>query len=193
MNDAAAAAARFAAAVADEVDVAYTTHETPVGPLLLAATTHGLVRIAYGDPDRALDQLARKLSPRILEAPKRLDIVRRELDEYFARKRTRFDVDLDWALVSDFGRRVLGATAAVPYGETATYGQVAGAAGNPKAARAAGRALNTNPIPIIVPCHRIVGASGALVGYAGGLERKVSLLQLESRPSPEPSGPSGPA
>jgi methylated-DNA-[protein]-cysteine S-methyltransferase len=182
------AAARFVATAAPDVDVTYTTTDSPLGPLLLAATPQGLVRIAYGDADEVLDALARKLSPRILEAPQRLDVVRRELDEYFARKRTRFDVQLDWALVSEFGRRVLGATAAVPFGETSTYGQVAGAAGNPKAARAAGRALNTNPIPIIVPCHRIVGASGALVGYAGGLERKVSLLDLERA-----SGPSGPA
>jgi methylated-DNA-[protein]-cysteine S-methyltransferase len=176
------AAARFVAAAAPDVDVTYVVEDSPLGPLLLAATPRGLVRIAYGDPDAVLDQLARKLSPRILEAPARLDDVRRELDEYFAHGRTRFDVALDWALVSDFGRRVLGATARVPFGETATYGQMAAAAGNPKAARAAGRALNTNPIPIIVPCHRIVGASGALVGYAGGLDRKISLLELEGRP-----------
>jgi methylated-DNA-[protein]-cysteine S-methyltransferase len=181
------AAARFTAAAADEVDIAYTTTDSPLGPLLLAATKHGLVRIAYGDADAVLDQLARKLTPRILEVPKRLDVARRELDEYFSHDRTRFDVALDWALVSDFGRRVLGATARVPFGATATYGQMAAAAGNPKAARAAGRALNSNPIPIVVPCHRIVGASGALVGYAGGLDRKVSLLELEGRASPSPA------
>lgn len=175
------AAARFVASVADEIDVAYTVADSPLGRLVLAATPRGLVTIAYEDADSALARLARKLSPRILEVPARLDTTQRELDEYFSGKRTRFDVPLDWALVSDFGRRVLGATARVPFGETATYGAVAAAAGNPKAARAAGRALNTNPIPIIVPCHRIVGASGALVGYAGGLDRKISLLELEGR------------
>ncbi len=177
------AAARFVASAAADVDVTYAVEDSPLGPLLLAATPRGLVTISYGDPDAALDRLASKLSPRILQAPARLDATRRELDEYFARKRTSFDVALDWTLVSDFARRILGATAAVPFGETATYGQVAAAAGNPKAARAAGRALNGNPIPIVVPCHRIVGASGDLVGYAGGLERKVSLLRLEASAS----------
>jgi methylated-DNA-[protein]-cysteine S-methyltransferase len=175
------AAARFIAAAADEVDIAYAMTDSPVGPLMLATSQQGLVRIAYDDTDQVLDQLAKRVSPRILEVPARLDVVRRELDEYFDHKRTRFDVALDWALVSDFGRRILGATARVPFGETATYGQMAAAAGNPKAARAAGRALNSNPIPIIVPCHRILGASGALVGYAGGLDRKISLLELEGR------------
>jgi methylated-DNA-[protein]-cysteine S-methyltransferase len=182
MSDSAAAAARFVASVADEVDVTYATTDSPLGPLLLAATPRGLVTISYDDPDAALDRLARKLSPRILAAPARLDEARRELDEYFARKRTRFDVPLDWTLVSDFSRRILGATAEVPFGETATYGAVAAAAGNPKAARAAGRALNGNPIPIVVPCHRIIGATGALVGYGGGIERKISLLELEGHP-----------
>jgi methylated-DNA-[protein]-cysteine S-methyltransferase len=120
----------------------------------------------------------------VVEAPAQLDDVRRELDEYFEGRRQDFDLPLDWALVSDFARRILGATADVPFGRTATYGQVAAAAGNPKASRAAGRALNGNPIPIVVPCHRIVGASGALVGYAGGVERKVTLLTLEGVLSP---------
>jgi len=176
---AAAAAARFTAAAADAVDIAYTTTDSPIGPLLLAATPSGLVRISFSTDEDVLENLAKRLSPRILQAPKRLDATRRELDEYFAGTRTRFDLPLDWALVSEFSRRILGATAKVPFGHTATYGQMAAAAGNPKASRAAGRALNTNPIPIVVPCHRIVGSTGALVGYAGGLDRKITLLTLE--------------
>ncbi len=105
--------------------------------------------------------------------------MRRELDQYFEGKRRRFDLPLDWSLVSGFGRRILGETARVAYGELATYGQIARRAGNPTAARAAGRALGANPIPIVVPCHRVVGSSGALVGYGGGLERKIALLELE--------------
>lgn len=177
---AAAAAARFALRAADEADVAYAHADSPVGRLLLAATATGLVTVAFpGDDDAVLDRLAHRLSPRVLEAPARLDAARRELDEYFAGRRTTFDLPLDWSLTSDFARRILTATAAVPYGRTATYGAVAAAAGNPKASRAAGRALNGNPIPIVVPCHRIVGSTGALVGYGGGIERKVALLELE--------------
>jgi methylated-DNA-[protein]-cysteine S-methyltransferase len=178
---AAAAAARFSAAAAADVDIAYTHVDSPLGPLLLAATHAGLVRISFFDDDAVLDELARRVSPRILEAPARLDRARRELDEYFAGTRMRFDLPLDWVLASDFSRRILTATAAIEFGQTGTYGGVAAAAGNPKAARAAGRALNTNPIPVVVPCHRIVGANGALVGYAGGLERKLTLLELEGR------------
>jgi methylated-DNA-[protein]-cysteine S-methyltransferase len=126
-----------------------------------------------------LDWVAAKLSPRMLEAPARLDDVRRELDEYFEGRRRDFDLPIDWALVSTFGRRILKATAAIPFGKVSTYGAVAAKAGNPKASRAAGRALNTNPIPIVVPCHRVVGAGGRLVGYAGGLDRKVTLLEIE--------------
>ena len=128
---------------------------------------------------RLVLQTAVRLSPRILEAPARLDPVRRELDEYFAGRRTRFDVAIDWALYSDFGRRVLQATAAIPFGRTATYGEVAAQAGNPKASRAAGRALGANAIPIVIPCHRVVGAGGKLTGYTGGLHRKEALLRLE--------------
>ena len=177
----AAAAARFAARA--EPDVAYAVLDSPIGALVAAATPHGLVRLAYedfnGGLDAVLDSLAGRLSPRILESPARLDGVRRELDEYFDGKREDFDVPIDWALYSDFGRRVLQATAAIPFGHTASYGDVAREAGNPKASRAAGRALGANAIPIIVPCHRVIGTSGKLTGYTGGMHRKEALLRLE--------------
>jgi methylated-DNA-[protein]-cysteine S-methyltransferase len=179
--DAAAAAARFAAAA--PADVAYAVVDSPVGALVAARTERGLARLAYedfnGGVDAVLDELARKLSPRILRAPARLDDVRRELDEYFAGRRRDFDVALDWSLTRAFSRRVLEATAAIPFGGVSTYGTVAAEAGNGRAARAAGRALGANPIPIIVPCHRVLDAKGALHGYAGGLERKEALLRLE--------------
>jgi methylated-DNA-[protein]-cysteine S-methyltransferase len=179
--DAAAAAARFARRA--EPDVAYAVVESPVGALVAAVTPRGLVRLAYedfnGGLDEVLDSLAAKLSPRILEAPARLDAVRRELDEYFAGRRETFDLPIDWTLYSDFGRRVLQATAAIPFGHTATYGQMAAQAGNAKASRAAGRALGANAIPIVVPCHRVIGTSGKLTGYTGGMHRKEALLRLE--------------
>jgi methylated-DNA-[protein]-cysteine S-methyltransferase len=179
--DAAAAAARFAATA--PADVAYALVDSPVGRLVVARTEHGLVQIAYedfrGGLDPVLDALARRVSPRILEAPARLDDVRRELDEYFYGRRRDFDVPIDWALYTDFGRRVLQATARIPFGRTATYGEVAAQAGNPRASRAAGRALGANAIPIVVPCHRVVGTSGKLVGYTGGMHRKEALLRLE--------------
>jgi methylated-DNA-[protein]-cysteine S-methyltransferase len=179
--DAAAAAARFAGRA--EPDVAYAVVDSPVGALVAAVTPQGLVRLAYedfeGGVDEVLDSLAVKLSPRILEAPARLDAVRRELDEYFAGRRETFDVPIDWTLYSDFGRRVLQATAAIPFGHTATYGQMAAQAGNAKASRAAGRALGANAIPIVVPCHRVIGTSGKLAGYTGGMHRKEALLRLE--------------
>jgi methylated-DNA-[protein]-cysteine S-methyltransferase len=164
-------------------DVAYAVLDSPVGALVAAVTPRGLVRIAYedfsGGVDPVLEDLARRLSPRVLEDPKRLDPVRRELDEYFANDRTAFDVPIDWSLYSDFGRRVLQATAAIPFGTTASYGAVAAAAGNAKASRAAGRALGANAIPIVVPCHRVIGTSGKLTGYTGGMHRKEALLRLE--------------
>jgi methylated-DNA-[protein]-cysteine S-methyltransferase len=179
--DAAAAAARFAATA--PADVAYALVDSPVGRLVVARTEHGLVRIAYedfrGGLDPVLDALARRVSPRILESPARLDDVRRELDEYFEGRRHDFDVPIDWTLYTDFGRRVLQATAEIPFGRTATYGEVAAQAGNPRASRAAGRALGANAIPIVVPCHRVVGTSGKLVGYTGGMHRKEALLRLE--------------
>ena len=179
--DAAAAAARFAATA--PADLHYAVVDSPVGTLVAAATPRGLVTLSYADQfggsDGVLDWVAAKLSPRMLEAPSRLDDVRRELDEYFAGRRRDFDLPIDWALASPWGRRILKATAAIPFGQVSTYGAVAAKAGNPKASRAAGRALNTNPIPIVVPCHRVIGASGKLIGYAGGLDRKLTLLRIE--------------
>jgi methylated-DNA-[protein]-cysteine S-methyltransferase len=182
--DPAAIAAATARVVAHaEPDVSYAVVDSPVGVLVVASTSQGLVRLAYedfnGGLDAVLDSLSDKLSPRILENPARLDDVRRELDEYFDGKRTTFDLPIDWALYSDFGRRVLQATAAIPFGQTATYGDVAREAGNAKASRAAGRALGANAIPIIVPCHRVIGTSGKLTGYTGGMHRKEALLRLE--------------
>ena len=179
--DAAAAAARFAATAS--ADVHYALVDSPVGTLVAAATPRGLAALSYedhsGGADAVLDWLSAKLSPRMLEAPARLDDVRRELDEYFEGRRRDFDVPIDWTLTSPFGRRVLKATAAIPFGRVSTYGEMASRAGNPKASRAAGRALGANPIPIVVPCHRVIGASGRLTGYTGGLYRKVALLEIE--------------
>ena len=171
-----------ASAVAGLLDVAYATFDSPLGRLLLATTPRGLVRLAYvdySDEDEVLEDLARDVSPRVLDAAWRLDEPRRELDEYFAGRRRRFDLPLDWRLSRGFARRVLEATANIPYGATATYKQVAGEAGSPLAFRAAGNALGSNPIPIIVPCHRILHAGGGLGGYTGGLERKRLLLGVE--------------
>jgi methylated-DNA-[protein]-cysteine S-methyltransferase len=185
--EAAAAAARFAATA--PADVHYALVDSPVGTLVAAATPRGLVTLSYSDQfggtDGVLDWVAARLSPRMLEAPGRLDDVRRELDEYFDGRRRDFDLPIDWALASPWGRRILKATAAIPFGQVSTYGAVAAKAGNPKASRAAGRALNTNPIPIVVPCHRVIGASGKLIGYAGGLDRKVTLLQIEGVALPD--------
>jgi methylated-DNA-[protein]-cysteine S-methyltransferase len=148
-----------------------------------AATPRGLATLSYedhhGGTDAVLDWLSAKLSPRMLEAPAKLDDVRRELDEYFEGRRRDFDLPIDWTLTSEFTRRVLKATADIPFGELSTYGKVAAQAGNAKASRAAGRALGSNPIPIVVPCHRVVGTNGKLTGYTGGLHRKVALLQIE--------------
>jgi methylated-DNA-[protein]-cysteine S-methyltransferase len=171
-----------AASAAGLLDVAYATLESPVGRLLLATTPRGLVRIAYvdhTDEDEALEQIAAKVSPRMLAAPRRLDEPRRELDEYFAGRRRRFDIPIDWQLTHGFGRRVLEATAMIPFGTTRTYKQVATEAGNALAFRAAGNALGSNPIPIVVPCHRILHSGGGLGGYTGGLERKRLLLGVE--------------
>jgi methylated-DNA-[protein]-cysteine S-methyltransferase len=165
------------------VDVAYAETDSPVGRLLVAATPRGLVRVSFPreSQDEVLGELAERLSPRVLEAPARLDEVRRELDQYFAGSRHEFDLPLDWSLTSsEFRRRVLERTARIPYGETASYREVAAAAGNDRAVRAAGTALGANPIPIVVPCHRVLRTGGALGGYGGGLERKRFLLELES-------------
>jgi methylated-DNA-[protein]-cysteine S-methyltransferase len=162
------------------VEIAYTTMDSPIGPLLLATTDEGLVTVAFGGTeDDALVTLAARLSPRILEMPGRLDTVRRQLDAYFAGTRSDFDLKLDWSLVGPFGRQVLSRTAAIPYGEVATYSEVAREIKHPGAARAVGNALGANPIPVIVPCHRVVRTGGALGGYGGGLPRKEYLLDLE--------------
>lgn len=177
------AAKRLADRAAAEglVDVAYATLDSPVGPLLAAATPRGLVRVTFPTPrvEEVLAELAEQLSPRLLEAPQRLDEVRRELEEYFEGRRRRFELPLDWRLSRGFYRDVLRATARVPYGQTATYGEVAARAGRPRAHRAAGSALGSNPIPLVVPCHRVVRAGGALGGYGGGVEVKEYLLRLE--------------
>lgn len=176
------------AAAAGLLDVAYATVDSPVGTLLVAVTERGLVRLAYLNGGEAeadvLEQLASTVSPRVLAAPRRLDEPRRELDQYFAGRRRQFELPLDWRLTRGFGRRVLEATARIPYGETASYKQVATEAGNARAYRAAGNALGSNPIPIIVPCHRILHSGGGLGGYTGGLERKRVLLAVEGGQEP---------
>jgi methylated-DNA-[protein]-cysteine S-methyltransferase len=176
-----------AAAAAGLLDVAYATTDSPVGTLLLAATPDGLVRIAYVGPEQedvVLEQLAARVSPRVLAAPRRLDEPRRELDQYFNGGRRAFQFSLDWRLTKGFGRRVLEATAAIPYGSVSSYRDVATVAGSPRASRAAGNALGANPLPIIVPCHRVLHAGGGLGGYTGGLERKRTLLAIERGQAP---------
>jgi len=178
-----------AADAAGLIDVAYATTDSPLGRLLLATTEGGLIRLAYIDgadqdaaavEDAVLQQLAAKISPRVLASPRKLDEPRRELDEYFSGARRQFEVPLDWGLVRGFGRRVLEATSRIPFGSVSTYKQVATEAGSPRASRAAGNALGANPIPIIVPCHRILHSTGGLGGYTGGLERKRTLLAIEA-------------
>jgi len=163
------------------VDVAYTTTDSPFGPLLLAATPRGLVRVNLPtcDPNETLEELARRVSPRVLEAPARLDEARRQLDLYFDAKLTAFDLPLDWRLTHDFRRRVVRAIHRIPYGQTRSYTQIAARAGNERAVRAAGTACGANPIPIVVPCHRVLRSGGALGGYGGGLPMKEALLELE--------------
>jgi methylated-DNA-[protein]-cysteine S-methyltransferase len=163
------------------VDVAYSLVDSPFGDLLVAVTKRGLVMIEYPnhDFDRALEELAAKLSPRVLESARSTDRIRRELEEYFAGTRRRFSVAVDLSLVHGFTRKVLDQTARIPFGKVFTYRDVATRAGSPLAVRATGNALGSNPIPIVVPCHRVVRTGGGLGGYTGGLERKVKLLQLE--------------
>lgn len=163
------------------VDVGYATLDSPVGTLVLAATARGLVRLAYGDAglEPALAELARRVSPRVVELPARLDSARRQLDEYFRRQRSSFDLPLDLRLVTGFGRRVLDALSGTSYGQVRTYRDVARKAGNERAVRATGRACGANPVPIVVPCHRVVRSDGGVGGYTGGHERKLALLRLE--------------
>jgi methylated-DNA-[protein]-cysteine S-methyltransferase len=164
------------------LDIAYTTVDSPVGPLLLAATPQGLVRVAYDveDHDRVLDALARRLSPRVLRAPGRLATAARELDEYFGGRRREFDLPLDMSLSTGFRQLVQRHLPEIGYGQTRTYGQVAALVGNPRAVRAVGTACATNPLPVVVPCHRVLKADGTPGGYVGGQEAKVTLLTLEA-------------
>jgi len=187
---AAAASGQFLARAEDEglLEVAYGTVESPFGDLLAAVTPRGLLRLSY-DPSRndaVLADIATKVSPRVLEAPARLDPVRHELDEYFEGRRRRFELKLDWRLTRGFFQKILRETARVGFGELATYKQMAEAAGSPRAVRAAGNALGSNPIPIVVPCHRIVRTGGKMGGYGGELGPyiggpgiKQRLLELE--------------
>jgi methylated-DNA-[protein]-cysteine S-methyltransferase len=178
--DSAVRAAREAAARAGEVDVAYATTDSPIGPLLLAATGRGLCVIEFGATGDVLDDVAEHISPRIVEVPKRLDVVRRQLDQYFSGKRRRFDLDLDRSLMRGFRRTVLERLFDdIGYGELTSYSELAEMAGSPRAMRAVGSAMATNPIPIVVPCHRVLRNDGSIGGYGGGLATKRWLLALE--------------
>ena len=163
------------------LDIAYRTVDSPVGPLLLAATDVGLVRVAYAreDHDTVLQSLADRISPRVLRAPARLDPAARELEEYFTGGRQAFDLPLDWRLSAGFRAAVLHRLPDIGYGHTASYAAVAALAGNPKAVRAVGTACATNPLPVVVPCHRVVRSDGSMGGYLGGVEAKRTLLTLE--------------
>ncbi|HEY0932316.1 MAG TPA: methylated-DNA--[protein]-cysteine S-methyltransferase [Trebonia sp.] len=174
---------RAAAAAEGVLDVAYRTLDTPVGTLLLAATERGLVRVAYASEnhDAVLQALADRISPRILREPARLDKAAAELDEYFAGRRHSFDVPLDWQLSAGFRSTVLHHLATdLAYGRTASYSTVARLVGNPGAVRAVGTACATNPLPVVVPCHRVVRADGSMGGYLGGPDAKRTLLTLET-------------
>jgi methylated-DNA-[protein]-cysteine S-methyltransferase len=180
-TDATTAVAAFRQRAAQEglLDVAYADLDSPLGPLSVFVTARGLVRLAYGEAHDELDDIAERLSPRIVEAPEQTDAVRRELEAYFAGARRGFDVPVDWSLVRGFAGAVLQATARIPFGSVSSYRDVATDAGSPNAYRAAGNALGSNPVPIVVPCHRVLHAGGGLGGYTGGLERKRFLLHLE--------------
>ena len=173
--------ARFRSAAADAglLDVAYDLVESPLGELFVGVSDRGVCAISYAEPESVVEQLVRGFGSRVLRSPRPIDPAKRQLDDYFAGKRRSFDLDVDLRLARDFGRTVLGELGRVPYGEVTTYGALAASAGKPRAARAVGTIMNRNPIPIVLPCHRVVGANGSLVGYAGGLERKQALLRLE--------------
>ena len=168
---------------ADEgvLDVGYGVADSPLGPLTVIVTGRGLVRLSYAheEIEEQLDEIATRISPRVLTSPERTDSVRRQLDEYFSGRRHRFDVPIDWRLVRGFAGEVLRATSRIPFGSVSSYREIAAAAGSANAYRAAGNALGSNPIPIVVPCHRVLHAGGGLGGYTGGLERKRYLLRLE--------------
>jgi methylated-DNA-[protein]-cysteine S-methyltransferase len=180
---AAAVARRLSERAASEglADISYAPLDSPFGPLVAASTSSGLVRLAFPEEslDAVLEGLARRLSPRIVEASKPLEPVRRELEDYFSGRRRDFEVALDWSLIGPFGRRVLHVTSEIPYGGVLSYAEVAAEAGSPRGSRAAGNALGSNPIPIVIPCHRVLRSGGALGGYGGGLDRKRWLLELE--------------
>ena len=179
--------ARFRDAAAAEglLDVAYDLVDTPVGQLLVAVTDRGLCEISYDpEPECEAESLARAFGARVLRSPRPTDEARRQLDEYFAGKRQRFELPLDLSPAREFAHAVLDELARVPYGELTTYGTLAAKAGRPRAARAVGTVMNRNPVPIVLPCHRVVGSTGALTGYGGGLDRKRALLELEGSLSP---------
>jgi methylated-DNA-[protein]-cysteine S-methyltransferase len=162
------------------IDVGFDVVDSPVGDLLVAASDRGLAAISFdSDPENQLERLARIAGPRVLRSPRSVDLARRELDEYFAGRRRNFDVSLDLRALPAFTLSVLDELARVPYGETTTYGKLALRVGHPRAARAVGTVMNRNRIPIVLPCHRVVGATGSLTGYAGGLDVKERLLELE--------------
>ena len=171
-----------AATKAGILDVAYRTVATPLGALLLAATEKGLVRVAYGiqNHDKVLEQLASRVSPRVLRAPARLDLAAQQIEEYFAGRRTGFDLPLDLRLSAGFRRNVLTHLPEIPYGKTASYAELAAAAGHPKAVRAVGTACAMNPLPVVVPCHRVVRSDGTAGQYVGGTDAKKLLLTLEA-------------
>jgi methylated-DNA-[protein]-cysteine S-methyltransferase len=175
---------RERAAAEGLLDVAYTTADSPFGTLLLAKTPQGLVRIGLPneDPDELLADLAGRISPRVLEAPAGLDEERRELEDYFAGRRRAFELPIDWQLSHGFLLRARQGIVAIPYGETRTYTDLARGAGNERAVRTAGSACSRNPIPLVVPCHRVLRSDGSLGGYAGGLGMKEKLLDLERNP-----------
>jgi len=174
---------RLAARAAEQrlLDVAYATVDSPFGPLLVAATPRGLVKLSLPnyDAEEALDDLAARVSPRVLEAPTQLDDARRQLDRYFEGRLREFDLPLDWRLSKGFRLRALRAIGRIPYGRTLSYTEIARKAGNERAVRAAGTACGANPLPIVVPCHRVLRSGGALGGYGGGLPMKEALLEME--------------
>lgn len=162
------------------IDVGFDVLSSPLGDLLVGVSEQGVAAIRFDpDPEHDLERLARLAGPRVLRSPRSVDVARRELDEYFSGRRRSFDLPLDLRGLPPFTIAVLRELARVPYGETATYGELAARVGRPRAARAVGTVMHRNRIPILLPCHRVVGSSGSLVGYAGGLERKVALLELE--------------
>jgi methylated-DNA-[protein]-cysteine S-methyltransferase len=171
---------RAAAGGAGLLDVAYDVADSPLGPLFLAATERGLCLLAYdAEPEEEEERLARGFGARVLRSPGALDEARREIEDYFEGRRHDFELPVDITHVGGFHHEVLGRLARVPYGSTTTYGALAADSGRPRAARAVGTAMNRNPVPIVLPCHRVVGADGRLVGYGGGIERKIALLRLE--------------